>query len=62
VNIAARLQALAEPDTVCISDVVYRDVAKKLDLGTVISLGRPPLKNIAERFLVYALLPALRKG
>jgi class 3 adenylate cyclase len=57
VNIASRLQALAEPDTVCISDVVYRDVAKKLDLGTVVSLGRPKLKNIAERFAVYALLP-----
>src|SRR5215813_1888226 len=50
VNIAARLQALAEPDTICISDMVYRDVAKKLALGTVISLGRPKLKNIAERF------------
>ncbi|MBI3247073.1 MAG: adenylate/guanylate cyclase domain-containing protein [Deltaproteobacteria bacterium] len=56
VNIASRLQALAEPDTICISDVVYRDVAKKLDLGTVVSLGRPTLKNIAERFQVYALL------
>src|SRR5262245_12530839 len=38
VNIASRLQGLAEPDTVCISDVVYRDVSKKLDLGTVVSL------------------------
>ncbi|MBI3798181.1 MAG: adenylate/guanylate cyclase domain-containing protein, partial [Deltaproteobacteria bacterium] len=47
VNIASRLQALAESDTVCISDVVYRDVAKKLSLGTVVSLGRPKLKNIA---------------
>jgi adenylate cyclase len=56
VNIASRLQALAEPDTICISDVVYRDVAKKLDLGAVVSLGRPPLKNIADRFQVYALL------
>src|SRR5713101_1719000 len=35
VNIASRLQALAEPDTICISDMVYRDVAKKVDLGTV---------------------------
>ncbi|HEV8715708.1 MAG TPA: hypothetical protein VGX03_23130 [Candidatus Binatia bacterium] len=37
--------------------MVYRDVAKKLALGTVVSLGRPTLKNIAERFAVYALLP-----
>jgi adenylate cyclase len=57
VNIASRLQALAEPDSICISDVVYRDVAKKLDLGTAVSLGRPQLKGIAERFPVYALLP-----
>jgi adenylate cyclase len=56
VNIASRLQELAEPDTICISDMVYRDVAKKLALGTVVSLGRPKLKNIAERFQVYVLL------
>jgi adenylate cyclase len=62
VNIASRLQELAQPDTICISDVVYRDVAKKLDLGTVVSLGRPKLKNIAERFQVQALLPEPPKG
>jgi adenylate cyclase len=62
VNIASRLQALADPDTLCISDMVYRDVAKKLDLGTVVSLGRPKLKNITERFHVYALLPKAPKG
>ncbi|HEV8715446.1 MAG TPA: tetratricopeptide repeat protein [Candidatus Binatia bacterium] len=62
VNIASRLQDLAEPDTICISDVVYRDVAKKLTLGTVVSLGRPKLKNIAERFPVYALLHEKPQG
>ncbi|NOT58424.1 MAG: tetratricopeptide repeat protein, partial [Deltaproteobacteria bacterium] len=62
VNIAARLQALADPDSSCISDMVYRDVANKLDLGTVVSLGKPKLKNIAERFTVYALLPQSPKG
>ena len=56
VNIAARLQALAEPDTTCISQKVYEEVAKKIPLDTVVSLGRPQLKNIAERFQVYALL------
>jgi adenylate cyclase len=53
---------IAEPDTICISDMVYRDVAKKIDLGTVVSLGKPKLKNIAERFQVYALLPEVPKG
>jgi adenylate cyclase len=62
VNIASRLQALAEPDTICISDMVYRDVAQKVPLGTVISLGRPKLKNIAQRFLVYALPSEKPKG
>ncbi|MBI3795382.1 MAG: tetratricopeptide repeat protein [Deltaproteobacteria bacterium] len=62
VNIASRLQALAEPDTICISHVVYQEVAQKLDLGTVVSLGRPKLKNIAQRFPVYALLPEQPQG
>jgi class 3 adenylate cyclase len=57
VNIASRLQGLAEPDTICLSQVVYKEVEKKLALGTVVSLGRPKLKNIAERFQIYALLP-----
>ena len=62
VNIASRLQGLTEPDTICISDVVYRDVGKKLDVGTAVSLGRPKLKNIAERFEVFALLSVPPKG
>jgi hypothetical protein len=41
---------------------VYEEVVKKLDLGTVVSLGKPKLKNIAERFAVYALLPEPPKG
>jgi TolB-like protein/class 3 adenylate cyclase/Flp pilus assembly protein TadD len=56
VNIASRLQALAEPDTICLSQVVYKEVEKKLALGAVVSLGRPKLKNIAERFPIYVLL------
>src|SRR5262245_23778906 len=56
VNVASRLQGLAEPDTICISHKVYEEVAKKLPLGTVVSLGRPKLKNIAQRKPVYALL------
>jgi adenylate cyclase len=62
VNIAARLQELAEPDTICISGSVYKEIEKKLPVGTVISLGRPKLKNIAQREPVYALLPAPPQG
>src|SRR2546427_3879612 len=46
VNIASRLQELAEPDTLCISQVVYLEVEQKLPLGRVVSLGQPTLKNI----------------
>jgi adenylate cyclase len=62
VNIASRLQTLTEPDTICISQAVYQEVEKKLALGTVVSLGRPQLKNIAQRFPVYALLPDAPTG
>jgi TolB-like protein/class 3 adenylate cyclase/Tfp pilus assembly protein PilF len=62
VNIASRLQSLAEPDTSCISQAVYHEVHTKLDLGTIVSLGKPKLKNIAERFQVYALLPQAPQG
>lgn len=62
VNIASRLQTLTEPDTICISQAVYQEVEKKLQLGTVVSLGRPKLKNIAQRFQVYALLPEAPQG
>jgi adenylate cyclase len=62
VNVASRLQTLAEPDTICISQKVYEEVEKKIPLGTVLSLGRPHLKNIAQRFAVYLLLPDQPKG
>jgi adenylate cyclase len=62
VNIASRLQTLTEPGTICISQAVYQEVEKKLPLGTVVSLGRPKLKNIAQRFQVYALLPEAPQG
>ncbi|MBI3799253.1 MAG: adenylate/guanylate cyclase domain-containing protein [Deltaproteobacteria bacterium] len=62
VNIASRLQTLAKPDTVCISHKVYEEVEKKLALGTVVSLGRPKLKNITQRFPIYTLLSEPPKG
>jgi adenylate cyclase len=62
VNIAARLQPLAEPDTICLSGKVYEEVEKKIPLGPVISLGRPKLKNIAQRFPVYLLVPESSPG
>ena len=57
VNIASRLQSFAEPDTICISQIVYQEVARNWTWARWCHWGKPKLKNIAERFPVYALLP-----
>jgi adenylate cyclase len=54
VNIAARLEALAQPGTVCISQTVYDQVRNKLDLDYR-SLGSHRVKNIAEPVRAYAV-------
>src|SRR6202008_1095980 len=58
VNIAARLEALAQPGPVCISQTVYDQVRNKLDLDYR-PLGSHRGKNIAEPVRAYAVgLPA----
>jgi adenylate cyclase len=52
VNVAARLEALAEPGGICISGRVREDAAGKLALE-VDDLGEPELKNIAQRHRVF---------
>ena len=54
VNIAARLEGLAKPGAICLSEDAYRQVKARLDLK-VSDLGATPLKNIAEPIRVYAL-------
>src|SRR5215471_9551675 len=54
VNIAARLQALAQPGTVCISQTVYEHVRNKLDLDYH-PLGSHRVKNITEPVRAYAV-------
>jgi TolB-like protein/Tfp pilus assembly protein PilF len=54
VNIAARLQGVANPGGICISDDAYRQVKSRLDLK-VSDLGPVPLKNIAEPMKAYSL-------
>jgi len=66
VNIAARLEALAQPGTVCISHTVYEQVRNKLDLDYR-PLGSHRVKNIAEPIRAYAVgvpaaAPRPRKG
>ena len=52
VNIAARLQTLATPGTVCISGATYDQVRKVLPLAFV-DLGVQQVKNIQEPIRVY---------
>ena len=47
VNIAARLEGIAEPGGVCISDDAYRQIRGKVDVGFD-DIGLQTLKNIAE--------------
>jgi adenylate cyclase len=54
VNIAARLEGIAKPGTICLSEDAYRQVKSRLDLA-VSDLGATRLKNIAEPIKVYSL-------
>ena len=54
VNIAARLESIAKPGAICLSDDAYRQVKGRLDLA-VTDLGPTQLKNIAEPIRVYSL-------
>ena len=56
VNIAARLESIAQPGGICISDDTYRQVRGKLDLNFQDS-GEQELKNIARPVRVYQLRP-----
>jgi adenylate cyclase len=52
VNVAARLEAIAEPGGICISARVREDAAGKMPLD-VEDIGTPPLKNIAHSIHVF---------
>jgi adenylate cyclase len=54
VNIAARLEALAEPGGICISDIVYNQIFNKLDLKCI-DLGERMLKHIPKPVRVYRI-------
>jgi adenylate cyclase len=54
VNIAARLEGIAKPGAICLSEDAYRQVKSRLDLA-VRDLGATQLKNIAEPVRVYSL-------
>jgi adenylate cyclase len=54
VNIAARLEGVAKPGTICLSEQAYWQVKGRLDLKAA-DLGPTQLKNITEPVHVYSL-------
>jgi len=52
VNVAARVEALAEPGGICVSERVQEDATTRLDLSFE-DLGEPELKNITRKVRVY---------
>ncbi len=55
VNVAARLEGLAEPSGICVARNVFDQVKDKLDL-TIEHLGEREVKNIAEPVTVYRVV------
>jgi adenylate cyclase len=64
VNIAARLEGIAKPGAICLSEDAYRQVSGRLDME-VTDLGQTKLKNIERLIRVYSLqvgVPAQAKS
>src|SRR5262249_20404519 len=57
VNVAARLENIAEPGGICASAKVYDEIVGRIDAEWE-DLGQQPLKNIAQPIRVYRVGPA----
>ena len=55
VNVASRIEPLAEPGGICISDRVYDDIRNQAEMATRL-VGQKNLKGVARPITVYALL------
>jgi len=55
VNVAARLEALAEPGGICVSGRVQEDACGKLDIAFE-DMGEQPLKNISRPIRVFRVV------
>ncbi len=60
VNIAARLEGLAEPGGICVARSVFNQVKNKVDLGFE-NLGEQEVKNITEPVRVYRVALKAKK-
>lgn len=61
VNVAARLETLAQPGGICVSGKVYDEVQTRLDVGFAY-LGPQTVKNIAEPVEAYRVVPEGAEG
>ena len=57
VNIAARIEPLAAPGAICLSDNAFQQIKGKLSVD-VTDMGEQQLKNIAQPVRVYGIRPA----
>jgi class 3 adenylate cyclase/pimeloyl-ACP methyl ester carboxylesterase len=55
VNVAARLESIAEPGGICVSGAVYDQIDDKVQVSFR-ALGQPTLKNIAKPIEAYAVI------
>jgi adenylate cyclase len=56
VNIAARVESLATPGAICLSEDTYKQIKGKLEID-VSDMGEQQLKNIAQPLRVYGVRP-----
>src|ERR1700730_7805236 len=56
VNIAARVETLASPGAICLSDYAYQQIKGKLALD-VTEMGEQQLKNIVQPVRIYGVRP-----
>lgn len=59
VNVAARLEGLADPGGICVSETVFEHTQNKLDV-TVDGMGEQEVKNMAQPLRFYRLLHDLQ--
>jgi adenylate cyclase len=55
INVAARLESIAEPGGICVSGKVHDEICGRIDL-TYLDIGEQDLKNIARPVRVYRVV------
>ncbi|MDH2901347.1 MAG: adenylate/guanylate cyclase domain-containing protein [archaeon] len=60
VNVASRIEPLAEPGGICLSDQVFEHVRNKIECP-IVSLGRKELKNVQRLTEVYKVVTPWEK-